>query len=134
MSVALSCLSVGALLHVALGRYQACCGMIPPVRSCYVSSVDVKVASGQNMGVSSSGLTTVAETLLQTLARNVRLLRHQAGWSQEELATRCGLHRTYVGAVERAERNITLSSLEKISQALGREPASLLQADVVKDE
>lgn len=40
------------------------------------------------------------------------------GLSQEELADKCGLHRTYIGAVERGERNVTLSSLEAISSAL----------------
>jgi len=50
---------------------------------------------------------------------NVRRLRRAAGISQEELARRAGLHRTYIGAVEWAERNITLISAEKIARALG---------------
>lgn len=57
--------------------------------------------------------------LRQTLATNVRLLRAELGVSQEELAARCSLHRTYVGAIERAERNVTLSTLEVFSRALG---------------
>ena len=52
------------------------------------------------------------------LARNVRVNRTLRGWSQERLAESCGLHRTYIGAVERAERNITLDNLEKIAIAL----------------
>ena len=64
--------------------------------------------------------------ILATLATNVRLLRKAKGWSQEELAAKCDLHRTYVGAVERAERNITLSSLERIAVALGSQPSALI--------
>jgi transcriptional regulator with XRE-family HTH domain len=46
--------------------------------------------------------------------------------SQEELADVCGLHRTYVGSVERGERNVTLSSLETIAKALGVSVVDLL--------
>lgn len=53
------------------------------------------------------------------LAKRVRLFRVARGWSQEVLAELCGLHRNYVGAVERAERNITLDNLERIADALG---------------
>lgn len=53
------------------------------------------------------------------LAANIRLVRARLGLSQEELADVCGLHRTYVGAIERAERNVTLSTLEAFSAALG---------------
>ncbi len=52
------------------------------------------------------------------LARRVRLLRIAYGWSQEVLAELSGLHRTYIGAVERAERNISLDNIEKIARAL----------------
>jgi transcriptional regulator with XRE-family HTH domain len=55
----------------------------------------------------------------QILAVNVRAARNRAGLSQEELADVAGLHRTYVGAIERAERNVTLSTLEAFSKALG---------------
>ncbi len=46
--------------------------------------------------------------------------------SQEELADKCGLHRTYVGAVERGERNVTLSSLEVLALALNVDVPTLL--------
>lgn len=49
---------------------------------------------------------------------NVKKLRILRGFSQEELAYKAGLHRTYIGAVERAERNITLINAEKIAKAL----------------
>ena len=57
--------------------------------------------------------------LLRTVGNTVREMRLAKGWSQEELSFNCGLHRTYVGAVERGERNLTLLSLQKIADALG---------------
>jgi len=56
--------------------------------------------------------------LLLIIANNIRMRRKAQGLSQEELAERSNLHRTYIGAVERAERNITINSLEKIANAL----------------
>ncbi|MGI9321567.1 MAG: helix-turn-helix domain-containing protein [Thiogranum sp.] len=67
-------------------------------------------------------------TLRERLARNVRLLRVMRGWSQEVLALEARLDRTYVGAVERAERNLTLSSMEKLAKALDVEVKALLAA------
>lgn len=55
----------------------------------------------------------------KVLAGNVRALRSRLDVSQEELADLCNLHRTYVGAIERGERNVTLSTLEVFSKALG---------------
>jgi transcriptional regulator with XRE-family HTH domain len=46
--------------------------------------------------------------------------------SQDELAYRAGLHRTYVGSVERAERNVSIDNIERLAVALGASPASLL--------
>ena len=61
-----------------------------------------------------------------TVSRNVRAERQKKGISQEALADLCGLHRTYIGAVERAERNITLQTLAKLADALGISPQRLL--------
>lgn len=59
------------------------------------------------------------EHLVQVLSTNVRARRNALGVSQEEFAAICGLHRTYVGSVERGERNVTLSTLEVLASALG---------------
>ncbi|MDR4127195.1 helix-turn-helix domain-containing protein [Yanghanlia caeni] len=57
-------------------------------------------------------------SLRATLAENLRLLRKARQYSQEELADRCGLHRTYIGSVERQERNVSLSTLEALAVSL----------------
>ncbi len=57
--------------------------------------------------------------------RRVRQLRLAKSWSQEELAARTNLHVTYVGGVERGERNLGLVNLLKIARALGEHPSAL---------
>lgn len=64
--------------------------------------------------------------LKRILAQNIIRLRRSKGLSQEELADVCGLHRTYVGSVERGERNVTLSTLEVLASALGVSVIDLL--------
>jgi transcriptional regulator with XRE-family HTH domain len=66
------------------------------------------------------------QTLRLILAQNVRTYRAKNKMSQEELAARCGLHRTYIGSIERTERNATLSTLEVIAIALGVSVVNLL--------
>lgn len=56
--------------------------------------------------------------ITEIFALHVRFFRKQHGYSQEELAHRSGLHRTYIGAVERGERNITLLNAQRIADAL----------------
>lgn len=67
-----------------------------------------------------------SKDLTRVLAENLRALRREQRLSQEELAEICGLHRTYVGSVERGERNVTLSTLEAFAQAFGVSVTSLL--------
>lgn len=62
----------------------------------------------------------------KVLADNIRLFRIQNELSQEELADLCDLHRTYIGSVERGERNVTLATLELLSKALNTSIPDLL--------
>lgn len=56
--------------------------------------------------------------ILEKFGQKVRQLRKDRNISQEELADKAGLHRTYIGMIERAEKNITLINIEKIAIAL----------------
>jgi transcriptional regulator with XRE-family HTH domain len=57
--------------------------------------------------------------ILMTLGQRIRELRKEKDISQEELAFRASVHRTYIGMIERAEKNITVANLEKIANGLG---------------
>ncbi len=59
------------------------------------------------------------DPMLRQLGEYLRERRTERGWSQEDLAYECGLHRTYIGAVERGEYNVTLLTLRRITDALG---------------
>ena len=59
----------------------------------------------------------------------VRTLRERAGISQETLASRAGIHRTYMGGVERGERNVSLKNILRIAEALGVTPQKLFDED-----
>ena len=74
-----------------------------------------------------SAYKTDGRKLREAVAFNVKRLRLALGLSQEELADICGYHRTYIGSVERSERNITLSTLESLSNALNVSPSDLLE-------
>lgn len=64
-------------------------------------------------------LAVISESeILKKFGERVRQLRKQKDISQEELAHRADLHRTYIGMIERAEKNITLLNIEKIANAL----------------
>lgn len=64
---------------------------------------------------------------LQRIAgANIRAYRRARGVSQEELADVLGVHRTYMGGVERGERNLTLRSLERLAERMGVDPVTLL--------
>lgn len=63
------------------------------------------------------------------VGQNIRKFRKLRGFSQEELADKSGLHRTYIGGIERGERNITLDSLQIIANALDIAPVLLITED-----
>ncbi len=64
--------------------------------------------------------------LQRTVGRNLRAYREAQGLSQEAFADVLGVHRTYMGGIERGERNLTLKSLERIAGRLGLDPMTLL--------
>lgn len=66
--------------------------------------------------------------ILESFGAAVRARRVQMGLSQEAFAHACGLDRTYVGGVERGERNISILNICKISKALRLKPSDLLKA------
>ncbi|XMB87403.1 helix-turn-helix transcriptional regulator [Mycoplasmatota bacterium WC44] len=61
--------------------------------------------------------------------QKVRKVRNERLMSQEQLAKDSGLHRTYIGSVERAEKNLTIKNVFKIAEALGIEPEELFNFD-----
>jgi transcriptional regulator with XRE-family HTH domain len=65
--------------------------------------------------------------LQRTVGHNLRAYRQRIGLSQEALADELGVHRTYLGGLERGERNLTLKSLERIAEHLGLDPLALLK-------
>jgi transcriptional regulator with XRE-family HTH domain len=66
-------------------------------------------------------------SLRQTFADNLRKVRIEKGLSQEALADLAGLHRTYIGSVERGERNISIDNIERLAKALGCRVTDLLK-------
>lgn len=71
-------------------------------------------------------MTRIESTMIK-FGRNVQVARQELGISQEELAYRAGLHRTYIGMVERAERSISLQNAKKIADALNAKLDNLLK-------
>jgi transcriptional regulator with XRE-family HTH domain len=67
------------------------------------------------------------KSLLVKFGNQVKEIRESIGLSQEELAELCGLHRTYIGSVERGERNLSLVNISKISKALNIDSSKLLE-------
>lgn len=77
---------------------------------------------------------TPSISLRATLADNIRVFRKSHGLSQEQLADMCELHRTYIGSIEREERNVTLSTLEVLADALGVGVIELLTPRINNDK
>ncbi len=69
------------------------------------------------------------KSLRNILAANLRRSRASRGLSQEALADLAGLHRTFVGSVERSERNISLDNVSRLARALGVSAADLLRGE-----
>lgn len=65
--------------------------------------------------------------ILEKFGKRIKLLRNEAKISQEELASISGLHRTYIGMIERGEKNITLKNIEKIAISLNINISELLK-------
>lgn len=65
--------------------------------------------------------------ILIKFAKRVRAERKRLGLSQEDFADKAGFHRTYIGMIERAERNITLGNIEKLAKALRLSISTLLK-------
>ena len=67
------------------------------------------------------------EPILLMFGKNVQKIRKNRHLSQEQLAELAGVHRTYIGMIERAEKNITLCNIEKIAKALNISISKLLE-------
>jgi len=68
-----------------------------------------------------------APDLKRKFGQAVQFLRHDVGVSQEELAHRAGIHRTYLGDIERGHRNPAMINICRIAAALGVKPSALFQ-------
>lgn len=68
-------------------------------------------------------------SICHDFGRTVRRLRHAMGLSQEGLADLANIHRTYIGGIERGERNPTLTMIVRLARALGVPPAKLLEPE-----
>ena len=73
----------------------------------------------QGQGRGQMGGVEPTDDITSRFGRRVRQLRRARGWSQEALADRCGLDRTYISGIERGRRNVSLRDIEVIAQALG---------------
>lgn len=62
---------------------------------------------------------------LKTFGKIISLLRKSRGWSQEDLASRANLHRTYIGSIERGEQNISLKNIIRLAEAFNISLADL---------
>jgi subunit S of type I restriction-modification system len=87
----------------------------------------LKIISSKTMGVS------IMDSL-HILGANIRAYRLRAGLSQEALAEKANLHRTYVGAIERGDRNVSLKNIERLANALNIETYKLLMLPLSKED
>ena len=68
------------------------------------------------------------DDIIKRIGLNITIVREKRGLTQEKLAELAGLHRAYIGQIERGEKNIGLRNLEKIARALGVEARDLIDA------
>ena len=97
--------------------------LVQPHSECYLKSVDVKSSGLEALDVPRRKRNIGPRDIL---ARNMRLLRAKRGISQEELADLAGLHRTYIGSIERSERNVSIDNIAKIAEAFRVQITELL--------
>lgn len=69
----------------------------------------------------------MSEELQKLFGLNVRRVREERGWTQEELARRAGINRSYLGGVERGKRRVAMENIARIAQALGIFPDVLFR-------
>jgi transcriptional regulator with XRE-family HTH domain len=67
-----------------------------------------------------------ATTTRKQFGKRLRELRREAGLSQEQLGFKSGLHRTYIGSIERGEQNLSIDNIHKLAKALKMSPKELL--------
>lgn len=60
----------------------------------------------------------MSKAIRNKFGKQVRNLRRERGWSQEDLADNSGVHRTYIGAIERGEQNVSIDNIIKLAKAL----------------
>ena len=84
---------------------------------CHLSSVDR----------SSAAASVASVEIRKRLGSNVKRLRLEKGWSQEDFADRADIHRTYVSDIERANRNPTITIVEKLAKALKVSASALIE-------
>ena len=72
--------------------------------------------------------------IIKVFGENVRKYRIAMGLSQEDFAEKCGLHRTYISAIERFQRNISFENVQKIADALGMESYRLLMENTTSED
>ena len=71
-------------------------------------------------------MTNTEDTYTKALGQAVRVLRKTADYSQESFADAVGLHRTYMGAIERGEQNLTIKNIVRVAETLKIRPSELL--------
>lgn len=67
------------------------------------------------------------QEIQEKIGNRIRALRSKRGWSQEEFADRCGIHRGHMGQIERGEKDVSASTLVKVGKGLGMTVSALLK-------